>query len=164
MSIKMDCFLFNRSILYFLPRYGLAVVFPDTSPRGVNLPGEDESYDFGSGAGFYVNASNAPWSKHYKYIVHMVKVSKILKLFHLRMYDYITRELPELVAGLFPVNGEKMSITGHSMGGHGALICHLKNPGKYQSVSAFSPICRPTKCPWGEKAFKVWIATQPCPN
>ena len=89
--------------------------------------GENDSYDFGSGAGFYVNATEGKWAKHYK------------------MYDYVTKELPELVSSLFPVNADKKSITGHSMGGHGALICHLKNPGNYASVSAFSPICNPTQ-------------------
>ena len=118
---------------------GIALICPDTSPRGVNLDGEDDSYDFGSGAGFYVNATSGEWSKNYK------------------MYDYVTKELPEYVRGLFPVDMDRVGICGHSMGGHGALICHLKNPGKYSSVSAFSPIANPTDCPWGEKAFKVWF-------
>ena len=118
-------------------KLGLAVVFPDTSPRGVDIEGQDESYDFGSGAGFYVDATAEPWSRHYK------------------MYSYVTKELPEYVRGLFPVDMNRVGICGHSMGGHGALICHLKNPGKYCSVSAFSPIANPTDCPWGEKAFKV---------
>merc|ERR1719189_3463999 len=122
-------------------RVGLAVVFPDTSPRGVNIEGQDDSYDFGSGAGFYVNATSPKWSKHYN------------------MYDYVTKELPDLVSKLFPVDATKMSIAGHSMGGHGALISHLKNPGKYTSVSAFSPICNPTKCPWGEKAFTGYLGS-----
>ncbi len=120
---------------------GLAVVFPDTSPRGISIEGQDDSYDFGSGAGFYLNATKEPWSKHYK------------------MYDYVTKELPALITGLFPVDPVKKSITGHSMGGHGALICHLKNPGAYASASAFSPICNPTKCPWGEKAFKGYLGS-----
>merc|ERR1712179_433428 len=120
---------------------GLAVVFPDTSPRGVTIEGQDDSYDFGSGAGFYLNATSSKWSKHYK------------------MYDYVTKELPELVSKLFPVDGKRVSIMGHSMGGHGALISHLKNPGKYVSVSAFSPICNPTKCAWGEKAFTGYLGS-----
>ena len=90
---------------------GIALICPDTSPRGVDLPGEDDSYDFGSGAGFYVNATREPWARHY------------------RMYDYVTEELPALVKRHFPVDGERESIYGHSMGGHGALICALKNPG-----------------------------------
>jgi len=122
-------------------RVGLAVVFPDTSPRGVNIAGQDDSYDFGSAAGFYVNATTPEWSKHYK------------------MYDYITKELPELVSGLFPVDPVRMGITGHSMGGHGAMIAHLKNPGKYTSCSAFAPICNPTQVPWGEKAFKGYLGS-----
>merc|ERR1711863_72548 len=112
-------------------KLGLAVVFPDTSARPeVAIEGQDDSYDFGSGAGFYVDATTDKWKKHYN------------------MYTYITKELPELVSGLFPVDPEKRSITGHSMGGHGALICHLKNPGMYSSVSAFSPICNPTLVTW----------------
>jgi len=122
-------------------RVGLAVVFPDTSPRGVNIPGEDDSWDFGSAAGFYVDATAEPWSKHYK------------------MYSYITKELPELINGLFPVDPERMSITGHSMGGHGAMVAHLKNPGMYTSVSAFAPIVNPVAVPWGEKAFTGYLGS-----
>ncbi|SEO45055.1 S-formylglutathione hydrolase [Aquisalimonas asiatica] len=117
---------------------GMAIVCPDTSPRGTELPGEDESYDFGSGAGFYINATREPWSRHY------------------HMYDYVTRELPELVQANFPLNGQE-SISGHSMGGHGAFICALKNPGRYASVSAFAPIANPVNCPWGEKAFSGYL-------
>ena len=122
-------------------KYGLAVVFPDTSPRGVGIAGEDDSWDFGSAAGFYVNATAGEWAKHY------------------RMYDYVTKELPDLVSGLFPVHPTKMGITGHSMGGHGALISHLKNPGRYASVSAFAPICNPTQVPWGVKAFNGYLGS-----
>jgi len=117
---------------------GLAIVCPDTSPRGVNLPGEDDSYDFGSGAGFYVNATEQPWAPHY------------------RMYDYVVKELPQLVESEMPVSAEK-SISGHSMGGHGALICALKNPGLYRSVSAFAPVAHPVECPWGQKAFAGYL-------
>jgi len=117
---------------------GLAIVCPDTSPRGVELPGEDDSYDFGSGAGFYLNATAEPWSRHY------------------RMYDYVVQELPELVEAALPVSALR-SVSGHSMGGHGALICALKNPGMYQSVSAFAPIANPMQCPWGEKAFSGYL-------
>ncbi|WP_417553379.1 S-formylglutathione hydrolase [Marinomonas fungiae] len=117
---------------------GLAIVMPDTSPRGTDYPGEHESYDFGSGAGFYVNATVAPYSNTY------------------HMYDYVVKELPTLVEEHFPVT-DKRSISGHSMGGHGALICALKNPGRYQSVSAFAPITNPTQCPWGEKAFTGYL-------
>ncbi len=117
---------------------GLAIVMPDTSPRGTDYPGEHESYDFGSGAGFYVNATVAPYSNTY------------------HMYDYVVKELPTLVEEHFPVT-DKRSISGHSMGGHGALICALKNPGRYQSVSAFAPITNPMQCPWGEKAFTGYL-------
>ncbi len=117
---------------------GIAIVAPDTSPRGTDLPGEHDSYDFGSAAGFYVNATQEPWSAHYN------------------MYDYVTAELPELIEQHFPVT-DKRSISGHSMGGHGALICALKNPGRYASVSAFAPISNPTNCPWGEKALTGYL-------
>lgn len=117
---------------------GIMLVCPDTSPRGTDLPGEHDSYDFGSGAGFYVNATQKPWSAHY------------------RMYDYVTEELPALVRANFAVSG-KEAISGHSMGGHGALICALKQPGRYASVSAFAPITNPIACPWGEKAFSRYL-------
>lgn len=119
-------------------RLGLAIVAPDTSPRGTDLPGEHDSYDLGSGAGFYVNATREPWSRYY------------------RMYDYVTKELPGLVEANFPVT-DKRGISGHSMGGHGALVCYLKNPSRYQSVSAFAPICNPSNCPWGQKAFSNYL-------
>lgn len=119
-------------------RLGMAIVCPDTSPRGLGLPGEDDSYDFGSGAGFYINATEQPWAPHY------------------RMYDYVTRELPQLVQAELPVTDQR-AISGHSMGGHGALICALKNPGHYASVSAFAPISNPTECPWGQKAFTGYL-------
>jgi S-formylglutathione hydrolase len=117
---------------------GIAIVCPDTSPRGTDFPGEHDDYDFGSGAGFYVNATAEPWSANY------------------RMYDYVTKELPALVEAELPVNG-KWGISGHSMGGHGALVCYLKNPGKYLSVSAFAPICNPSNCSWGQKAFANYL-------
>jgi S-formylglutathione hydrolase len=117
---------------------GLAIVCPDTSPRGSNYPREHDSYDFGSGAGFYLNATVEPFSKTY------------------RMYDYVVDELPQLVESQFPLTDQR-AISGHSMGGHGALICALKNPGRYQSVSAFSPVVNPSKCPWGQKAFQGYL-------
>jgi len=118
---------------------GVALVMPDTSPRGAGITGEDESYDFGSGAGFYVNATTEDWKKNY------------------RMYDYVVKELPELLASQFPMSTDKISIMGHSMGGHGALTIALKNPGAYKSASAFAPICNPTQVPWGEKAFSGYL-------
>jgi S-formylglutathione hydrolase len=117
---------------------GIAIVCPDTSPRGTDLPDEHESYDFGSGAGFYLNATQAPWSQHYL------------------MYDYVIKELPELIAQHFPIT-DKCSISGHSMGGHGALTIALKNPKKYCSVSAFAPICNPVNSGWGEKVFSRYL-------
>jgi len=117
---------------------GLAIVCSDTSPRGTDFPGEHESYDFGSAAGFYVNATAAPWAANYQ------------------MYDYVVKELPALIEAHFPVTDQR-SISGHSMGGHGAIICALKNPGYYQSVSAFAPISNPTQCSWGEKAFSGYL-------
>lgn len=118
---------------------GLALVMPDTSPRGTDLPGEHENYDFGSGAGFYVDATEPPWSVNY------------------RMYSYVTRELPALVEEHFEVDAGRSGIFGHSMGGHGALVCALRNPGRYRSVSAFAPISAPMHCPWGEKAFSRYL-------
>lgn len=118
---------------------GLIIVAPDTSPRGPGVPDDpDAAYDFGLGAGFYLNATREPWAKHY------------------RMYDYVVDELPALIEANFPVSG-KRGISGHSMGGHGALVCALKNPGRYQSLSAFAPIANPADCPWGEKAFSGYL-------
>eukprot|EP00471_Norrisiella_sphaerica_P004474 CAMPEP_0184486156 /NCGR_PEP_ID=MMETSP0113_2-20130426/7697_1 /TAXON_ID=91329 /ORGANISM="Norrisiella sphaerica, Strain BC52" /LENGTH=279 /DNA_ID=CAMNT_0026867901 /DNA_START=20 /DNA_END=859 /DNA_ORIENTATION=+ len=122
-------------------REGIVLVAPDTSPRGVDIEGEDESYDFGSSAGFYMDATEPKWRKHYN------------------MYSYITAELPELVREGLPVT-DAASIFGHSMGGHGALTIYLKNPGTYRSVSAFSPICNPTDCPWGVKAFSGYLGEE----
>ena len=122
---------------------GLMLVAPDTSPRGANLPGETDSWDFGAGAGFYVDATREPWSRHY------------------RMYSYATRELPVLIAGKFPADAGRQGIFGHSMGGHGALVCALRNPGQYKSLSAFAPIAAPMRCPWGKKAFKGYLGDDP---
>jgi S-formylglutathione hydrolase len=119
---------------------GLAIVMGDTSPRGEDVPDDPEqAYDFGLGAGFYLNATQAPWDKHYK------------------MYDYVTQELPALINDNFPVDSSRQSIFGHSMGGHGALSIALKNPDKYKSVSAFAPVVSPINCPWGCKAFKSYL-------
>ena len=118
---------------------GLVIVVPDTSPRGVDLPGEDDAYDFGSGAGFYLDATEEPWSRHY------------------RMESYITGELPALIFKHFPARADRQAISGHSMGGHGALTLGLKNPDTYASVSAFSPIVAPMQVPWGEKALAGYL-------
>ena len=118
---------------------GLMIVAPDTSPRHTDFPGEHEAYDFGSGAGFYLDATQEPWSQAY------------------RMYSYVTRDLPAAVAANFPADGARQGIFGHSMGGHGALTIAFKNPGTYRSVSAFAPICAPMRCPWGVKAFTGYL-------
>lgn len=121
----------------YAAEHGVIVVAPDTSPRGDDVTDAD-GYDLGKGAGFYVNATQAPWSRHY------------------RMYDYAVSELPALIEANFPVTDAR-AISGHSMGGHGALIVALKNPGRYRSVSAFSPIVAPSQAPWGEKAFTAYL-------
>jgi S-formylglutathione hydrolase len=118
---------------------GLMLVAPDTSPRVPRLPGDDAAWDFGLGAGFYVDATCEPWSRHY------------------RMCSYVTRELPEIVGANFPARAGARGIFGHSMGGHGALVCALRNPGRYQSLSAFAPIAAPSRCPWGTKAFSGYL-------
>jgi S-formylglutathione hydrolase len=118
---------------------GLALVAPDTSPRGLDLPGEHDDWDFGSGAGFYVDSTESPWCDHY------------------RMYRYVTEELPALVADSQPIDTTRASITGHSMGGHGALVIGLRNRDRYASISAFAPIVSPTRCPWGEKALSRYL-------
>lgn len=116
---------------------GIAILAPDTSPRGDDVA-NDDGYDLGQGAGFYVNATQAPWSRHYQ------------------MYDYIVKELPDLIEENFPVS-HKRSIAGHSMGGHGALTIAMRNPERYLSMSAFSPITNPINCPWGHKAFAAYL-------
>ena len=118
---------------------GIALVTPDTSPRGTDFPGQADNWDFGVGAGFYVDATEQPWAKHW------------------RMYSYVNHELPEVIANGFSVDPERQSIFGHSMGGHGALVSALRNPKRYRSVSAFAPICAPTQCPWGNKAFSGYL-------
>ena len=124
----------------YAAQYGVAIVAPDTSPRGEQVPDDpDGAYDFGLGAGFYVNATQEPWSAHYQ------------------MYDYILEELPALVAANLPLAGDRAGIFGHSMGGHGALTIALKNPDRYRSMSAFSPICSPLACPWGQKALGRYL-------
>ncbi|MEO0949457.1 MAG: S-formylglutathione hydrolase [Cyanobacteria bacterium J06641_5] len=118
---------------------GLMLVVPDTSPRQTGISDEDKDYDLGSGAGFYVDATAEPWQLFYQ------------------MYSYVTAELPEIIATHFPSIPEKSGICGHSMGGHGALICALKNPDRYRSVSAFAPIAAPSQCPWGNKALENYL-------
>jgi len=123
----------------YAAEHGIMLVMPDTSPRGLALPGEDDDYDFGSGAGFYLNATQAPWSSHY------------------RMFDYVSQELPGIVTTELQGDPKRLGVMGHSMGGHGALICALKNPDVFRSCSAFAPISNPVNCPWGEKAFSGYL-------
>ena len=125
-------------------KHGIAIVYPDTSPRGLGISGEGDSWDFGTGAGFYVDATKAPYSNGYN------------------MYSYITAELPKALFAHFEwqLDSERVSITGHSMGGHGALTIYLRNPKAYKSVSAFAPIANPSKCPWGAKAFTGYFGEE----
>ena len=118
---------------------GIALIAPDTSPRGASVAGESESWDFGIGAGFYLDATQAPWASNW------------------RMESYILRELLPMLEAALPIDGRRVGIFGHSMGGHGALTLALRHPGRFASVSAFAPICAPTKCPWGEKAFSGYL-------
>jgi S-formylglutathione hydrolase len=119
-------------------KHGLIFVAPDTSPRGEGVP-DGDGYDFGLGAGFYVDATQEPWARHY------------------RMWSYVTDELPRLIADQFPVDMSRQAITGHSMGGHGALTVALRNPGRFRSVSAFAPIVAPSQVPWGQKALAGYL-------
>jgi S-formylglutathione hydrolase len=132
-------FVIKAGALQHAAKYGLMLVVPDTSPRNTGIPDEDKDWDFGTGAGFYVDATQAPWRSHYQ------------------MYSYVTKELPTLIAANFPVRSDRQSIFGHSMGGHGALVCALRNPQKYRSVSAFAPIAAPMQCAWGQKAFAGYL-------
>lgn len=131
-------FIVKAGAQRYAAEHGVILVAPDTSPRGAQLPGEDDSWDFGTGAGFYLNATQTPWNRHY------------------HMYDYVHDELPTLIQSEF-LTTDKAAIAGHSMGGHGALVLALRNPERYTSVSAFAPIAAPTQCPWGHKAFGHYL-------
>ena len=126
----------------FAAETGLALIVPDTSPRNVGIAGEDDSDFLGSGAGFYVNATRPPWSAHYQ------------------MYDYVSKELPALVESVLPIDPVRRGICGHSMGGHGALVIALRNPGRYRSVSALAPISNPAASPWGRAAFSAYLGEE----
>lgn len=132
-------FMAKAGAQQFAAKYGLMLVAPDTSPRNTGIAGEDQDWDFGTGAGFYVDATQEPWSQHY------------------RMYSYVVDELPNLIATHFPVQPDRTGIFGHSMGGHGALVCALRNPQRYRSISAFAPIAAPSQCAWGQKAFSHYL-------
>lgn len=134
-----ETFMIKAGAQRLAAEYGMMLVTMDTSPRDTGIAGETDDWDFGAGAGFYLDATQQPWSSHYQ------------------MASYITQELRELVLDKFPADQNQLGIFGHSMGGHGALTLALKNPGMYQSVSAFSPIAAPTQCPWGQKAFGHYL-------
>jgi S-formylglutathione hydrolase len=134
-----ETFMIKAGAQRLAAELGIMLVAPDTSPRKARFTGDDASWDFGIAAGFYVDATQAPWSRHY------------------RLYSYVTRELPELVLELGNVRADRQSIFGHSMGGHGALVCALRNRDRYRSVSAFAPIAAPSLCPWGVKAFTGYL-------
>lgn len=134
-----ETFAIKAGAQRYAAEHGIALISPDTSPRGADVPDESAAWDFGVGAGFYVDAMQEPWSKHY------------------RMYSYVTQDLREAVLAELPVNGDRLGIFGHSMGGHGALVLALRNPDVYRSVSAFAPIAAPSRCPWGVKAFSGYL-------
>lgn len=136
-----ETFMIKAGAQRIAAKQGLMLIAPDTSPRGANIPGEADSWDLGIGAGFYLDATEAPWDKHY------------------RMYSYVL-ELYELIVREFPVLPSSIGITGHSMGGHGALVLALRNPTLFKTVSAFAPICAPSKCPWGVKAFATYLGNE----
>jgi len=134
-------FITKANAFQWASEKGLAIVIPDTSPRKTGIEGEDKDWDLGSGASFYVDATEKKWSKHYQ------------------MYSYILDELPSVVNSSLPLDPERKSIFGHSMGGHGALVLALRNPARFRSVSAFSPIVNPVNCPWGQKAFRDYLGS-----
>lgn len=142
LTCNEETFMIKAGAQRLATELGLALIAPDTSPRGANVPGEADSWDFGVGAGFYLDATEAPWAQHW------------------RMESYITQELLPLVTGTLPINAAKVGIFGHSMGGHGALTLALKHPGLFKSVSAFAPICAPAQCPWGNKAFTGFLGAE----
>ena len=139
LTCSEDNFIVKAGAQRVAAELGVAIVAPDTSPRGLNYPGDTASYDFGVGAGFYVDATEAPWSSGYQ------------------MYSYIAHELFDLVTSNFAVDRERAGIFGHSMGGHGALVIGLRNATRFKTISAFAPIVSPTRCPWGEKALTGYL-------
>ncbi len=139
LTCNEENFVIKAGAQRYAAEFGIMLIAPDTSPRGADIVGEQDDYDFGSGAGFYVDATRPPWHKNY------------------RMYSYISEELPQLIFANFAADCQRQGITGHSMGGHGALTIGLKNPDTYQSISAFSPICAPMQCAWGRKALSGYL-------
>ncbi|MBP0623892.1 S-formylglutathione hydrolase [Cupriavidus consociatus] len=136
-----ETFMIKAGAQRFAAEHGLMLVAPDTSPRGAGVPGEADAWDFGVGAGFYLDATEAPWSKHW------------------RMESYVAEELFDLVTTALPGDADRVGIFGHSMGGHGALVLAQRHPERFRSVSAFAPIAAPTRCPWGEKAFTGYLGS-----
>ncbi|WP_416052460.1 S-formylglutathione hydrolase [Cupriavidus basilensis] len=134
-----ETFMIKAGAQRYAAEHGLILVAPDTSPRDTGIAGEAESWDFGVGAGFYLDATQAPWSQYW------------------RMESYVTQELFDLVTTVLPADAQRVGIFGHSMGGHGALVLAQRHPGHFRSVSAFAPIAAPTRCPWGEKAFSRYL-------
>ncbi|MBL1174927.1 S-formylglutathione hydrolase [Pantanalinema sp. GBBB05] len=149
LTCTQENFMAKAGAQRYAAEHGLMLVVPDTSPRDTGIPGEDDDWTLGSGAGFYIDAMIAPWNQYYQ------------------MYSYVVKELPDLIAAHFPVRRDRVEgreqvcqgIFGHSMGGHGALICALRNPHQYRSVSAFAPICAPSQCPWGQHVFTQYLGT-----
>lgn len=139
LTCNEETFMVKAGAQRLAAELGLALIAPDTSPRGANVPGEADNWDFGTGAGFYLDASQAPWSRHY------------------RMESYLTDELLPLLTSALPLDAGRIGICGHSMGGHGALTLALRHPGLFNSVSAFAPVCAPSQCPWGRKAFTGYL-------
>jgi S-formylglutathione hydrolase len=139
LTCSEETFMMKAGAQRFAAELGLMLVAPDTSPRDTGIPGAKADWDFGEGAGFYVDATVEPWARHF------------------RMFSYVTAELPELVAHHFRADPAREGIFGHSMGGHGALVCALRQPGRYKSVSAFAPVCAPSVVPWGQKAFTNYL-------
>ena len=134
-----ETFMIKAGAQRYAAEYGLMLVSMDTSPRQTGIPGETDHWDFGAGAGFYLDAMQAPWSKYF------------------RMESYVTHELRNIIVDQFPADPNRIGISGHSMGGHGALTLALRYPDLYRSVSAFAPICAPMQCPWGQKAFRNYL-------
>ncbi|MDR3382247.1 S-formylglutathione hydrolase [Cupriavidus basilensis] len=137
-----ETFMIKAGAQRYAAEHGLILVAPDTSPRDTGVTGEAESWDFGVGAGFYLDATQAPWSQYW------------------RMESYVTQELFDLVTTVLPADAQRVGIFGHSMGGHGALVLAQRHPGRFRSVSAFAPIAAPTRCPWGEKAFSRYLGEE----
>ena len=139
LTCNEETFMVKAGAQRLAAELGIALIAPDTSPRGANAPGESDSWDFGVGAGFYLDATEAPWSKHW------------------RMESYLIAELLPLLGAQLPIDPQRLGLFGHSMGGHGALTLALRHPGAFKSLSALAPICAPTQCPWGHKAFTGYL-------